>query len=176
MAARKSGSPVRETRGVDAAKSSQIKQLRATVHEFRIRLQHEARQRRLDLRLLAEAKRTRTRITREMTALREQERRLAKQLRKALGESGREERTRRRAQARVVELRAALKRKTEELRRKSIAAAKAAAACAEAAAMNEHEMAPSASAIETPASSAMETSTVTGAGDESPGRERLPQV
>lgn len=106
-------------RDASAASAGQLKQLRATVQELRTKLVQAAEKRRLDSRLLNEAKSAREQVSRQMNALREQGRKLAGELKKALTDSDRRQKAREQALAKIAELKAELARKTEELKRKS---------------------------------------------------------
>ncbi len=120
MAAKKSArSSGSRPRGAASAPASQLKQLRATVQELRAKLVQAAEKRRLDSRLLNEAKRARDEVSRQVKALREQGRKLAGELRKALTESDRRRKAREQALAKVAGLKAELARKTEVLKHKS---------------------------------------------------------
>lgn len=119
MAVKKATRRPRAARAGGKAEASQIKQLRATVRELRTRLEHETQKRRLDLRLVAEAKKARAQVTRQVNALRTSGRKLATQLERALSDSKSRERARADAIAKVAELRSELRRKTDDLRRKS---------------------------------------------------------
>lgn len=79
----------------------------------------EAGKRKLESRLLDEAKKFRSRIAKEVATLKAQGRRLAVELKKMATESARRRRTRDQALAKIAALRAEVTRKTEELRRKS---------------------------------------------------------
>ncbi len=120
MAAKKTARPSRSrTREAASATAAQLKQLRATVQELRAKLAQATHKRRLDGRVLSEAKRVREQVSRQMNALREQGRKLAGELKKALTEGDRRRQAREQALAKIAELKAELARKTEELKRKS---------------------------------------------------------
>jgi len=120
MAAKKTARPSRgRPRGAASASAGQLKQLRATVQELRAKLAQATHKRRLEVRLLGEAKRAREQVSRQMSALRDQGRKLAGELKKALTESDRRHKAREQALAKIAELKAELTRKTEELKRKS---------------------------------------------------------
>lgn len=99
--------------------SRQLEQLRATVKNLRERLIDQAGKRKLELRVMQEAKSARGRIAKEVAMLKEQGRRLTVELKKMLTESERRRRARDQALAKVADLRADVARKSEELRRKS---------------------------------------------------------
>jgi len=120
MAAKKAARPSRSRpRGASSAPAGQLKQLRATVQELRAKLAQATHKRRLDLRVLSEAKRAREQVSRQMNALREQGRKLAGELRKALTDGDRRQKARDQALAKIAELKAELIRKTEALKHKS---------------------------------------------------------
>ena len=98
----------------------QLKQLRATIQQLQAKLAQEVKRRKLDLRVLEEAKRARAGVTQQMTALRAQGQKLAQQLKKAVGDASSRERARKEAVARINELRAELRSKANELRQKSV--------------------------------------------------------
>ncbi len=97
----------------------QLKQLRATIQQLRAKLAQEVKRRKLDLRVLEEAKRARAGVTQQMTALRAQGQKLAAQLKKAVGDANSREQARKEAVALVKELRAEVRSKANELRQKS---------------------------------------------------------
>ncbi len=114
-----------------AAPAGQLKQLRSTVKELRTRLEREAKRRRLDLRLLGEAKKARLRISKQVEELKKQGGKLVKQLRVALTDSKARDKARKDALDKVAALREELRRKTEELKGKSFELAKLAKESAE---------------------------------------------
>jgi chromosome segregation ATPase len=118
MAVRKKKKPARK-QAAAANPSRQIAALRAEVKALRTRLERESRSGQINVRLLAEAKKARTQLTQQITALRTQGQKLATQLRNTLGDSKRRDQARKEAMARVAELRKELNRRTDELRRKS---------------------------------------------------------
>jgi len=97
----------------------ELDQLRKKVKELTLRLEREARARKLDARLAALAKKAREQLTGGIKALREQGRKLASQLKSTLGDAGKREQALQEARAKVGELKVELGRKTEHLRRKS---------------------------------------------------------
>jgi uncharacterized protein YkwD len=117
MADRKKKKPARKRAAANP--SRQIAMLRAEVKALKTKLVRESQSGRLNARLLAEAKKARAQVIKQVTALRTQGRKLATQLKGTLGDSRRREQARKEAMARVAELRAELGRRTDELRRKS---------------------------------------------------------
>jgi len=103
-----------------AASGSQLAQLRTMVSQLRARIEKEAHARKLDSRLISEAKRARDEIVRQVTSLRDQGKRLAEQLQSTLTDAKKREKARQDALAIVTELRQELARKTEDLRLKTL--------------------------------------------------------
>jgi len=113
------GKPARK-RTKPAASGSQLMQLRSMVSQLRDRIEKEAHARKLDSRLISEAKRARDEIVRQVTSLRDQGKRLAEQLQSTLTDAKKREKARQDALAIVTELRQELARKTEDLRLKTL--------------------------------------------------------
>ena len=113
------GKPARK-RTKPAASGSQLMQLRSMVSQLRDRIEKEAHARKLDSRLISEAKRARDEIVRQVTSLRDQGKRLAEQLHSTLTDAKKREKARQDALAIVTELREELARKTEDLRSKTL--------------------------------------------------------
>lgn len=103
-----------------AASGSQLMQLRSMVSQLRDRIEKEAHARKLDSRLISEAKRARDEIVRQVTSLRDQGKKLAEQLQSTLTDAKKREKARQDAVAIVTELRDELARKTEDLRLKTL--------------------------------------------------------
>jgi hypothetical protein len=106
-------------RSAGSAVARELDQLRKKVKELTLRLQREAKARKLDARLAAVAKKGREQMTKEIKALREQGRNLGSQLKSRLGESSKREQALQEARAKLAELKVELGRKTADLRRKS---------------------------------------------------------
>jgi len=103
-----------------AASGSQLEQLRAMVSQLRARIEKEAHARKLDSRLISEAKRARDEIVRQVTSLRDQGKKLAEQVQSTLTDAKKREKARQDALAIVTDLREELARKTEDLRLKTV--------------------------------------------------------
>ena len=103
-----------------AASGSQLEQLRSMVSQLRDRIEKEAHARKLDSRLISEARRARDEIVRQVTSLRDQGKKLAGQLQSTLTDAKKREKARQDALAIVTELREELARKTEDLRLKTV--------------------------------------------------------
>jgi chromosome segregation ATPase len=113
------GKPARK-RTKPAASGSQLSQLRSMVSQLRARIEKEAHARKLDSRLISEAKRARDEIVRQVTSLRDQGKKLAEQVQSTLTDAKKREKARQDALAIVTELREELARKTEDLRLKTV--------------------------------------------------------
>jgi len=111
--------PARQ-RSKPAAGGSQLSQLRSMVSQLRTRIEKEARARKLDSRLIGEARRARDEIVRQVTSLRDQGKKLAEQLQSTLTDAKKREKARQDVLAIVSELREELTRKTEDLRLKTV--------------------------------------------------------
>jgi predicted nuclease with TOPRIM domain len=118
MAAKKRGSRTRK-RATRPAPAGRLAQLEAMVSKLRANLAAEVKRRKLDQRVLAEAKRAREAVTKQMTALRAQGASLAVQIKRAAKENQTLEQARKTALAKVEELRAELHDRSEEVRRTS---------------------------------------------------------
>jgi len=115
------GSQQKVSRGTKCGQccARELYQLGKKVRELTLRLEREAKARKLDTRLAAEAKKGREQLTREIKALREQGRKLASQLKSTLGDASKREQAFKEARATVAGLKVELGRKTADLRRKS---------------------------------------------------------
>ncbi|MGO9606146.1 MAG: hypothetical protein ACLQAT_22600 [Candidatus Binataceae bacterium] len=107
-------------RSSPSAGSSQLTQLRGMVSQLRKRIEQETKARKLDSRLVTEAKKARDQVTKQVTALRDQGKKLASQLASTLTDAKKREQARQEALAVVAELRAELERRTDELKRKTL--------------------------------------------------------
>ena len=105
--------------GTGNAVARELDQLRKKVKELTSKFEREAKARKLDARLAAEAKNARAQLSKELTALRAQGRKLAAQLKSTLADAGKREQALEEAHTKVAELKAELGRKTADLRRKS---------------------------------------------------------
>ena len=93
--------------------------LKKKLKELTLRLEREAKARKLEAQLAAEAKKARVQLAKELTAVREHGRKLASQLKAALGDASKRDQTLKEARAKVAELKEELGHKTADLRRKS---------------------------------------------------------
>ena len=102
---------------VSAMASAQLKQLRKTVEQLTSRIEKDAKARTAASTVIAEAKKAREALMGQMKTLRDEGSRLAKELKRVLGDANKREAARRQAVAKVTELRAELAKRTEELKR-----------------------------------------------------------
>ncbi len=122
--AAKSGRSGKSGKFGKSAAPGRVAKLEAMVGKLRASLVTEAQRRKLDQRVLAEAKRARDAVARQMAALRAQGLKLAAQIKRTVHENRTLEAARRTALAKVEELRAELHDKSEEVRRTSAELAK----------------------------------------------------
>ncbi len=116
---RRTGKQSSSSSSVSAMASAQLKQLRKTVDQLKSRLEKEASARTAASTVIAEAKKAREALMGQMKTLRDEGSRLAKELKRALGDADKREAGRRQAVDKLAELRADLAHRTEELKRKS---------------------------------------------------------
>jgi chromosome segregation ATPase len=117
--ARRSGKTSSSSGSVSAIASAQLKQLRKTVDQLKSRLEKEASARAAASTVVAEAKKAREALMGQMKTLRDEGSRLAKELKRALGDADKREAARQQAVDKVRQLRAELAHRTAELKRKS---------------------------------------------------------
>jgi predicted nuclease with TOPRIM domain len=120
----KSGKARKPAKSAKSGSPGRIAQLEAMVGKLRLSLVAEAKRRKLDQRVVAEAKRARDAVAKQMSALRVQGSKLAAQIKHAANENRTLEQARKAALAKVEELRAELHEKSEEVRRTSAELAK----------------------------------------------------
>jgi len=106
----------------------ELDQLRKKVKELALKLEREAKSRKIGERLAMEAKKGKEQLTKQLKTVRERERRLAAELKSTLGDAGKREQALKEARAKVAELRAGLALKTADLKRRSLELKKLAAA------------------------------------------------
>jgi chromosome segregation ATPase len=105
--------------GVPAIASAQFKQLRKTVEQLTSRIEKDAKARTAASTVIAEAKKAREALMGQMKTLRDEGSRLAKELKRVLGDANKREAARRQAVEKIAELRSELAHRTEELKGKS---------------------------------------------------------
>jgi len=96
--------------------TGQIEQLRKTVKALRIKLERETRARKIEARVKSEAQKARAQLASQIAALREQGRKLATNLKSALGDAIKRDAARQQALAKIAELKAEYAKKTSGLR------------------------------------------------------------
>ncbi|MGA7872391.1 MAG: hypothetical protein WCA22_16005 [Candidatus Binatus sp.] len=94
----------------------QLEQLRKTVKALRVKFEREARARKIEARFRSEAQKARAQLASQIAALRDQGRKLASELRSALGDARKRDAARQQAMARIADLRAEYSKKSAELR------------------------------------------------------------
>ncbi len=94
----------------------QLEQLRKTVKMLRVKLERESRAPKIEARVKSEAQKARALLASRIAALREQGRKLASDLRSALGDASKRDAARQQAIAKIAELRAEYAKKSAELR------------------------------------------------------------
>jgi chromosome segregation ATPase len=105
--------------GTKTAVARQLNRLKAKVKELTLKLEREVKARKLDARLAAEAKKIRAQLAGQIKSLREHGRKLASELKSAVGDAGKRERMLKEARKKTAALKTELARKTAELTRKS---------------------------------------------------------
>jgi chromosome segregation ATPase len=94
----------------------QLEGLRKTVKQLRVKLERETRARRIEARVKSEAQKARAQLASQIAALRDQGRKLASDLKSALGDSRKRDAARQQAVAKIAELKAEYSKKSSELR------------------------------------------------------------
>jgi chromosome segregation ATPase len=94
----------------------QLAQLRKTVKQLRVKLERESKARQIEARVKNEAQKARAQLASQITALRDQGRKLATNLKSALGDASKRDTARQQALAKMAELKAEYSKKTAELR------------------------------------------------------------
>ena len=98
---------------------NQLDQLRKTIRELWAKFEREMRKRKIEARIMAEARKARVEIESHVKALRDHGRNLARDLKTALADANHRELARKEALAKIGELRAELAAKGLDLRRKT---------------------------------------------------------
>src|SRR5271168_3159086 len=94
----------------------QLEDLRKTVKQMRVKLERETRARKIEARVKSEAQKARAQLASQIAALRDQGRKLASDLKSALGDSRKRDAARQQAVAKIAELKAEYSKKSTELR------------------------------------------------------------
>jgi chromosome segregation ATPase len=101
------------------AVARELDQLKRKVKELTLRLEHEAKARKLDAQLAEKAKKLGEKLSKETKILREQGRKLASQLKSTLSDASKRDQAVKETHTKIAELRDELGRKTADLKRKS---------------------------------------------------------
>ena len=99
-----------------AAATGQLDQLRKTIKGLRTQLEREMKARRIEARVKAEAQKARAQLSSQIAALRDQGRRLASDLKSALGDASKRDSARKQALDKIEQLRAEYSKRTAEMR------------------------------------------------------------
>jgi chromosome segregation ATPase len=94
----------------------QLAQLRKNVKELRVKLERETKARKIEARVKSEAQKARTQLAAQIAALRDQGRKLAINLKSALGDASKRDAARQQALAKIGELKAEYSKKSAEMR------------------------------------------------------------
>jgi chromosome segregation ATPase len=94
----------------------QLEQWRKTAKMLRTKLERETKARKIEARIKSEAQKARQQLASQMAALRDQGRKLAADLRSALGDASKRDAARKQAVAKIAELRAEYTKKSAELK------------------------------------------------------------
>ena len=94
----------------------QLEQLRKTVKMMKVKLARETKARKIEARIKGEAQKARAQLASQISALRDQGRKLASDLKSALGDAGKRDAARQQAVAKIAELKAEYAKKSAELR------------------------------------------------------------
>ena len=94
----------------------QLEGLRKTIKQLRVKLERETRARKIEARVKSEAQKARAQLGSQIAALRDQGRKLASDLKSALGDSRKRDTARQQAVAKIAELKAEYSKKSTELR------------------------------------------------------------
>ena len=94
----------------------QLEQMRRTVKALRLRLERETKARKIEARVRSEAQKARAQLASQIAALRDQGRKLATDLKSALGNASKRDAARQQAIAKLAELKAEYAKKSAGLR------------------------------------------------------------
>src|SRR5579862_1285584 len=94
----------------------QVAQLRKTVKTLQVKLERESKARQLEARVKTEAQKARAQLSSQISALRNQGRKLAANLKSALGDASKRDAARQQALAKIADLKAEYSKKTADLR------------------------------------------------------------
>ncbi len=94
----------------------QVEQLRKTVKMLKVKLEREARARKIEARIKTEAQKARAQLASQIAALRDQGRKLTSNLKSALSDAGKRDAARQQALGKIAELKAEYAKKSADLR------------------------------------------------------------
>ena len=97
----------------------ELNQFKKKLKELTLRLERETKSRKLGERLATEAEKAKQRLTSQLKTVREQERKLAAEIKSMVADASKREQALKDARGKVAELREGLALKTEELKRRS---------------------------------------------------------
>lgn len=106
----------KKTRRAASPAHRQVEQLRKSFKALKVKLERETRARKIEARIKAEAEKARARLTVQLKALRDQGKKLASELKSALGNANRREAARKEALAKIADLKAQYAKASAELR------------------------------------------------------------
>lgn len=96
--------------------TGQLQQLRKTIKELKVRLEREMKARKVDARVMSETKKVRAQLASQIAALRDQGRKLASELKTALGDADKREAARKQALDKIAELKADYAKRSANLK------------------------------------------------------------
>lgn len=96
--------------------TGQLDQLRKTIKGLRTQLEREMKTRKIEARVKSEAQKARAQLASQIAALRDQGRRLATDLKSALGDASKRDSARKQALGKIEQLRAEYSKRTAEMR------------------------------------------------------------
>jgi chromosome segregation ATPase len=107
--------PAKKTKTAKPA-TAQFDQLRKTVKMLKVKLEREMKARKVEARVRTETQKARAQLASQITALRDQGRKLASELKSALGDAKKREAARKQATDKIAELKAEYGKKSAQLK------------------------------------------------------------
>lgn len=108
--------PAKRKRVAKPKPKGQLDQLRKTIKGLRTQLEREMKARKIEARVKSEAQKARAQLSSQIAALRDQGRRLASDLKSALGDASKRDSARKQALDKIEQLRAEYTKRTAEMR------------------------------------------------------------
>ena len=96
--------------------TGQLQHLRKTIKGLKVRLEREMKARKVEARVVSEAKKARAQLASQIAALRDHGRKLASELKAALGDANKREAARKQALDKIAELKAEYAKKSADFR------------------------------------------------------------